>query len=186
MKFKGSIIITDPCYVAKDDDWEKCDYGDSMHILGFTDIISEQTIYGDWSCTTYEIDRNPEELVQKLADLSKQFHEEYEALGGFGKITDEDRMALYDKFDALQDELVPSSVKPIGDFCADAGMVCVLYLDEVLKYNPDFEEEYMSKPWVVTVIKDFDGEVEYVVDNNGDAHIVGTGNINFFTTQTGL
>lgn len=185
MKFKGSIIITDPCYVAKDDDWEKSDYGENMQILGFTNIISEQTIYGDWSCTTYETDEDPKEAIRKIADLQKQFDKEYEALGGFSKITDEDRIALYDKFDDLQEKLI-QNVNPIGYFCADAGMVCVLYLDEVLKYNPDFEDEYMGRSWVVTVIKDFDGEVEYVIDENGEAHIIGTGNINFFTSQTGI
>lgn len=30
MKFKGDIIITDPCYIIKDnsDDWDKCGWGD--------------------------------------------------------------------------------------------------------------------------------------------------------------
>ena len=74
MKFKGDIIITDPCYIVKDreknphaypsidnpnyrtlldayktwnkehDDWEKCDCGANMEILGFTTFISESTI----------------------------------------------------------------------------------------------------------------------------------------------
>lgn len=34
MKFKGDIIITDPCYIIKDDseknDWELCNYGENM------------------------------------------------------------------------------------------------------------------------------------------------------------
>ena len=29
MKFKGNIIITDPCYIVKDSDWEKCDCGNN-------------------------------------------------------------------------------------------------------------------------------------------------------------
>ena len=52
MKFKGNIIITDPCYIVKDSDWEKCDCGNNMEVLGFRTFISESTIYGDWSCTT--------------------------------------------------------------------------------------------------------------------------------------
>lgn len=32
MKFKGDIIITDPCYIIKKD-WRKCDYGDNMAAL---------------------------------------------------------------------------------------------------------------------------------------------------------
>lgn len=30
-------------------------------------------------------------------------------------------------------------LKNIGGFCADAGMVAVFLLDEVLKYNPNFD-----------------------------------------------
>lgn len=41
-------------------------------------------------------------------------------------------------------------------------------------------------PWCVTTIKDFDGDIEYYVDEENEAHIIGTGSINFFTTQTSL
>ena len=100
MHFKGTIVITDPCYIIKEnpikypnekdfglpasisskpfkdystpeelaykaaldkyykesskyDDWDKCDYGENMEVLGIHNYISESTIYGDWSCTTY-------------------------------------------------------------------------------------------------------------------------------------
>ena len=43
-----------------------------------------------------------------------------------------------------------------------------------------------SHDWCVTTIPDFDGEVNYYVDKQDNAHIVGIGNINFFTTQTSL
>ena len=59
-------------------------------------------------------------------------------------------------------------------------------LDEVRKYNPDIDEWIASHDWCVTTIPDFDGEVNYYVDKQGSAHIVGVGNINFFTDQTGL
>ena len=42
--FKGDIIITDPCYVLKHIDREKVEY------------IARDTIYGDWSCTTFNTD----------------------------------------------------------------------------------------------------------------------------------
>lgn len=37
-----------------------------------------------------------------------------------------------------------------------------------------------------TLIKDFDGEVNYYVDSEDDARIIGVGNINFFTSQVGI
>ncbi len=51
-------------------------------------------------------------------------------------------------------------------------------------------EKYFGLPashdWCVTTIPDFDGEVNYYVNKQDNAHIVGIGNINFFTTQTSL
>ncbi|MBE6638040.1 MAG: hypothetical protein E7616_01080 [Ruminococcaceae bacterium] len=35
MEFKGDIIITDPCYIVKDDcDWGDCEYGEALEMLG--------------------------------------------------------------------------------------------------------------------------------------------------------
>lgn len=152
MKFKGDIIITDPCYICKDDDWYKCNYGDNMEILGINTYICRDTIYGDWSCTTFDSDTK----------------------------------------------------ECIGEFCADAGMVAVFLLDEVLKYNPDFDY-HIKRPWTTTFIKDFDGEVNFKVIHtegkyeedteywnkgdkweNDEVHVIGKGNINFVGRQTGL
>ena len=52
--------------------------------------------------------------------------------------------------------------------------------------NPDIDEWIASYDWCVTTIPDFDGEANYYVDKQGSAHIVGVGNINFVTDQTGL
>ncbi len=147
MKFKGDIIITDPCYIIRaehhettpitKDDWEACDCGDNMEVLGIENYICRGTIYGDWSCTTFNSDTNEE----------------------------------------------------IGEFCADAGLVAVFLLDEVLKYNPDFDY-HINRPWTTTLIKDFDGEVnfEVIYDEYGEpeVQVVGKGNINFVGKQTGL
>ena len=35
-------------------------------------------------------------------------------------------------------------------------------------------------------IEDFDGNIEFVVDANNNLHVVGTGNKDFFTTQSGF
>lgn len=52
--FCGDIIITDPCYIAKDDDWP--DFLDAAYD-GENEIktfIERDTIYGDWSCTVFD------------------------------------------------------------------------------------------------------------------------------------
>ncbi len=160
MRFKGDIIITDPCYICKESeyrdnnisDWELCNYGEDMEVLGIKNYICRDTLYGDWSCTTYDADT----------------HEE------------------------------------LGEFCADAGMVGVFLLDEVLKYNPDFDY-HIERPWTTTLIRDFDGEIDFeIVHTEGiyeddtkfhsegekweddSVSVVGKGNINFETHQTGF
>lgn len=38
--FKGSIVIGDPSYfVNNEEDWQKCEYGEAMDKLGFTDFM---------------------------------------------------------------------------------------------------------------------------------------------------
>lgn len=114
MEFDGDIIITDPCYVMRSEserkDWHKCECGYEMETLGVNHYMTRDTIYGDWSCTTYNSDSGEE----------------------------------------------------IGKFCADAGLVSVFLLDEILKYNPEFDY-HTEKPWTTTLIKDFKGTVQFVV-----------------------
>lgn len=144
-----TIIITDPCYIVKEDDWERCDYGDNMKVLGIKNYLSSSTIYGDWSCTTFNADTK----------------------------------------------------EAIGEFCADAGLVGVFLLDEVIEYNPEFAEWIAKHPWCVTVIKNFTGDVDIILEeiqvaneeeDSGlpetyeEVRVIGKGSLNFFTTQTGL
>lgn len=163
MKFKGDIIVTDPCYIIKKDseDWRKCDYGDNMAALGLTNYISESTRYGDWSCSTWSTPRK--DVEAQLEELNALGRARWELMKQYGE--DSVQAKIYD------------------DKIADAGMVAVFLLDEVLKYNPDFNY-HTNREWTTTLIKDFDGEIDYYVDD--DAHIIGVGNVNFFTTQTGF
>lgn len=191
MYFKGTIIITDPCYIVKKcteknpypfpwtevniknhnikemikqytewenthDDWLICKYGTNMEALGIFTYFTESTIYGDWGCSTYKIEENPYEVVNNFVEAYEN-EEDYEI-----------------------------KCSRLGDFCADAGLVSVFLLDEVRKYNPDIDKWIEEHSWCVTTIPDFDGEVKYYVDKNNEAHIIGIGNINFFTAQTEL
>lgn len=188
MYFKGTVIITDPCYIVKKcteknphpfpwttvniknpnidemikqytewenthDDWLKCKYGRNMEVLGISTYFTEDTIYGDWGCSTYKIIEDPYEVVNSFAEESEDC-----------KI----------------------KCSKLGDFCADSGLVSVFLLDEVRKYNPNIDKWIEEHSWCVTTIPNFDGEIKYYVDKNNEAHILGIGNINFFTTQTGL
>jgi len=135
IELKGDIIITDPCYIIKDNtnDWELCQYGKEMQLLGLKNWITNSTLYGDWSCTTYNADTED----------------------------------------------------PLGQFCADAGLVGVFLLDEVLKYNKDYKKEIDQ--YAVTLLKDFNGIVKIVKVSYDhkyeEIRVVGKGNINFYTMQ---
>lgn len=201
MKFKGTIIITDPCYIIKKDnypspkpsdfnlpesirtkpyteyktpdelaykaacekyfaeynekdDWSRCDCGYNMEAVGISTYFTEDTIYGDWGCSTYKVVEDPYKVINNFVEAEEK-GEDY-------------------RIDCFK----------LGNFCADAGLVSVFLLDEVRKYNPDIDEWIASHSWCITTIPDFDGEVNYYVDKNKEAHIIGIGNINFFTIQT--
>lgn len=152
MSFDGDIIITDPCYITKDrdawykehpDDWEVCSYGCKMSKLGIKHALTNGTIYGDWSCTTFEDKTN----------------------------------------------------KVLGEFCADAGMVGIFLLAEVLKYNPRFDN-HIKRPWTTTLIKNFKGTVyieKTTTKNDKYIRVIGEGvdkvtghPLCFHTEQTGF
>ena len=93
---------------------------------------------------------------------------------------------------------VPETKVKLGEFCADAGMVCVADLVSVLKFNPKYND-HLEKPWCATWIKNFKGTVRIAIDENKErwpayiVHVVGYGvnketgeTIEFDTVQTGL
>lgn len=214
MYFKGTVVITDPCYIIKENpikypnekdfglpasisskpfkdystpeelaykaaldkyykesrkynDWDKCNYGENMEVLGIYNYISESTIYGDWSCTTYQTEKEPKELLESILRVLNDNLE-------YGEYEDDESSVFCES-------------KDIGGFCADAGLVGVFLLDEILAYNPDWKSWIEEHSWCATIIENFEGEVEYYIDKvNEEAHIVGTGSINFYTAQTGV
>lgn len=174
MKFKGNIVITDPCYILKDKDWTD---GYQMP-EGFTNYICRNTIYGDWSCMTYKGTLDTD-LPAQWDDILFKFFNDYNFTGK----TEEEKKELYKIFSDIKKKWVEDNC--YGEFCADAGKVCVVYLEEAIKYNPEFETFIKEHPWCVTVIEDFDGEVEEDVEDDS-LMLIGTGNKPFFTIQSGL
>lgn len=89
--------------------------------------------------------------------------------------------------------------KTIGKFCADAGMVCVVHLKDVLKHNPKFEDEFIkTHDWCVAVIRGFKGFISFYCKKtkmgkyeNVELRILGNGEKDgkpfyFETAQTSL
>lgn len=185
MQFKGTIVITDPCYLDADmgqDLWEASGYGEDLSVFGCSQWICKDTIYGDWSCTTYkgnskEISKVVEEIISLERELDTLDENDLGNDPAYEIISKQLR-SLY--------KVMQEKFPKLGNFCADAGMVCVVYLDDILKVNPTFKQWAQEHPWCVTIIPNFDGNIEYEVDDNTDAHIVGKGNIDFYTLQTGL
>lgn len=62
-----NILITDPCYICKDDDWSVCGYGYNFEKLGIKSYVTRSTIYGDWSCTVRNLDTD-EDIGMFCAD----------------------------------------------------------------------------------------------------------------------
>ena len=82
----------------------------------------------------------------------------------------------------------------IGEFCADSGEVGVFKKEDLLKLNPDLNLARLVADGCATLIENFTGEVaiEFVQAINkenyydrGSVCVVGKGNINFKSVQTG-
>lgn len=190
MRFKGDIIITDPCYIIMRDE----EYKD----------LKTRPKWDDFHTVKHDEDRNKFMVESKLMNKAVkewaesnpdhwekcEYGENMEALG----IND------YLCRDTLNGDWSCTTYNDdteevIGEFCADAGLVAVFLLDDVLKYNPKFDH-HTEKKWTTSLIRDFDGEINIVfseyerTDCNGlvgrveEVRVIGKGNVNFYTTQT--
>ena len=164
MKFKGNVLITDPCYVVRDGkdgfkegvtegDWKNSSYGEEMGNLGIKKFITGSTGYGDGSFSVFKTSKDPTYDIVKCNKLGDTELDKY--LGG---------------------------KQELGEFSSDSGNVSVFDLTEITKYNPDFMEWYNSHKDCATIINNFEGDVFFVkAKNSEEKHIVGAGNFNFFT-----
>lgn len=253
MKFKGNIIITDPCYIipdsnvkqpqyqdfgislelynkpttnytpeeqkliqeyskAMDEYWKEynqkdiwrngsidLDSGYGLQKLGFTNFLWGSTDYGDWSCTTVKDGPETQNLIAKMNEHYLDFFQKYNFTG----LTDKEKAEHLKQYEKEREEYKSDDLI-LGYFCADAGLVGVFLLDEVLKLNPKFDY-HINRPWTTTLIKDFDGDIELThrttkvpaydpityqeigtLTDESEVSVIGKGNINFYTTQTGL
>ena len=189
MKFKGDIIITDPCYIDTVDSklWDGQSFdifsGSGLNRFGFTNYFWENTEYGDWSCTTLLSGEKAEKIMSELNEMYMKFFSDYNNKEVYE--TDENRKQMYDAYTAKRTKIEKDSGIILGNFCADAGLVGVFLLDEVLKFNPKFDY-HINRLWTTTLIKDFDGDIVMGRDKEDGVSVIGKGNIDFYTTQSGL
>lgn len=88
----------------------------------------------------------------------------------------------------IQDFLAKNERKHLGKFCADAGLVGVFDLQEILNYDGNFAK-FLEKDFLVAQINNFTGTVQIKVDyidNDFVAYVEGKGNVNFYGIQTGF
>ena len=141
---KGDVVITDPCYLVHGYNYDGCcNWMTGLSIMDLNPFIQSFTIYGDWSCTTYDCTN------AKNGEINK----------------------------------------PIGEFGADSGMVCVCELSNLLSKNPSFEQWIKDHDWCVTVIKNFDGEVQinkYEYEENEESEIEEIIVVEGFGTKDGM
>ena len=170
MEFNGTIIITDPCYIANDNTWgTEFNYNDyTISLPEFTNYLWTSTNVGDgrWKVSEMNnivIELTLEDFVEKIEDAYYNFFEH----------------ATFEN-EAILENLIQSR-KTIGKFCVDSGSYGVFYLDEVLKHNPKFLTEYGD--WCYTIIPDFIGSVNIYEDSRNNSHVLGTGNKTFYSNS---
>lgn len=181
MKFKGTIIITDPGYLASGNKflentdywWDETNFGEHLHKLGFTSYLTDNVEYGD--CTYFTYKGLEEEIVEKVKEWNC-FYSNF--ISNIRKLEFVDVQSMYDN---QRNEFINQNT--YGEFCTDSGKICVVYLDEVLKFNPNFKDWVNSHKWCASIIEDFDGDIDLELDEDS-LHVVGIGNKNFYTFQS--
>lgn len=181
MKFQGDIIITDPCYIVKKrDESSRPQWSDFMDRESYAGL-SEKELE---DCGFHEQYKKMEEA---MAAWDKEHPDDWH-ICGCGEDMSELGLNCLSASTEYGDWACTTfdmdSKKPLGEFCADSGMVGVFSLEEILKYNPDFDY-HISRPWTTTLIKGFDGTVT-IKKEKDEVYVEGLGNINFRTKQTGF
>lgn len=166
LSFKGDIIITDPQYIMRQ----------------YTTPQPERCFY-------------PDDAAYKTAMLDWEFsHPDHWALTNFGtnlELIGLTRWLNQDTYyGAGQYSCFDATDNRIGRFCTDSGIIGVYKKREVENYNPDWKD-YITSPYKCTYIPKFNGIIYTVNFNDGDdvysdIRIIGRGNMNFYTKQTGV
>lgn len=139
--FDGDIIITDPCYICKKQD---------------TSTMPTRSDFGDHESYSAALDKWYDENPRHWNLCECGYNMEV-----FGIKNYMTRDTMYGDWGCTTYN--SDTKEKIGQFCADAGLVSVFLLDEVLQYNSDFDY-HINRPWTTTLIKNFKGAVQFVVE----------------------
>lgn len=84
---------------ANPSDWDVCNCGDNMEKLGFVHSMNRSTLYGDWGCTTYNLDTKQPIghftadagqvgvfLMEELRNYNPEYADELETIEKNGKL----------------------------------------------------------------------------------------------------
>ena len=175
MDFNGTIIITDPGYFAKDEDWgNSFDYKkNTINHPSFTNYIWKNTEIGDGSWMVISVDKVMSYL--ELEDHAKNVFKNQCNL--------EQNFSIKNKID-YERSIKQDTI--LGQFGVDSGSFGIFYLDDVLNYYPSFLADLGE--WCYTIIPDFKGYVEVVRSTGGsnyedcrEFYILGVGNKTFYS-----
>jgi hypothetical protein len=84
-----------------------------------------------------------------------------------------------------QRTVLDESGRKIGTFCTDSALFCVCDLAQVLAYHPDFPKKNEKYPGIFCIVRDFDGEISLLNDENGNLQFIGIGKNGFRTVCSG-
>ena len=193
VEFDGDIIITDPCYLIKERDESTAP--------------KMETFQRDYSTMTQaqykKAYREDMKEYRKAFDVWAKTHpDDWETceygynMAAIGMPHAMCRSTLYGDWGCTTYNSDTKEV--LGHFTADAGEVGAFTLDEVLNYNPEYDD-HINNTYCVTLIKDFKGTVQFTVEEESPDHgdyivrVVGKGvnkktglPLNFITSQTSL
>jgi hypothetical protein len=144
MKVIGKdLIITDPCYIAKDADWGESFNWEDYCIEPFSEYEWEDTGYGDGSPKVFSIPTyyNPDDFLEKMEEAD-----------------DEELKELEDQKEY------------IGECGVDSGSFGVFLLDEALKYNPKFLDSLPKSCYCI--VRNFTGTIYSAYDEDGYTHFI--------------
>ena len=232
MYFHGDIIITDPCYLYPDMNWDEFEEKEDemrtkYNYEALIDSITDWEEIENWDIRRLTFSYpNPVPFKQKDSifpkylyskTLEKVYKEYQEKINDWydtnGRISDLSqcnlsqyisRPTLYGDWGCNVFDMNSEDKHSVGEFCADGGMVCVCYVDEIKKLCGEQKLIDLENSGSACIIRDFDGYVwgevkkhtftynkKKCVDYDLKFHIDGINyinkeKINYITSQTSL